>query len=283
MNWLKKSSHKDTKAQRTKRKNQILGIVEKRDKKGVLHWTLAGIVFLFLLWELASRVYGSSLILPGPLPVLNSFLHLVSTRRFFTALSSSLVRVVGGIAVAVPLGIAAGIAAGSDRRFNAFLKPLFLVISATPVLSVILIAFIILGSGRTPVFSAFLMVFPVMAANVIEGINSTDPRLKELFTVFRMSRKETLKYLYIPSLFPFILGALRSSLSLCWKVVVAAEVIVQPFRSLGTGMQQAKANLETPELFAWTAATIFAAASTQGILSFVIKKTGKKPGLLRKK
>ena len=234
-------------------------------------WTIAGIAFLFLAWEVASKVYGSNLILPGPLPVLGSFSRLVFTRRFLSALGSSFLRVMGGIAVAVPLGMAAGIAAGLDRRFNAFLKPLFSIISATPVLSVILIAFLVFGSGRTPVFAAFLMVFPVMASNVIEGIRSTDTRLKELFTVYRMHRGETLRYLYIPSLAPFILGGLRSSLSLCWKVVVAAEVIVQPLHSLGEGMQRAKANLETPDLFAWTAATVIAAAFTQGVVSFVIR------------
>ena len=237
-------------------------------------FTFAGIVFLLFIWEVASRFFNSGLILPGPLPVLYSFVRLVYTRRFLAALCSSLIRVLGGILIAVPLGIAAGIAAGLDRRFNAFLKPLFSIIAATPVMSVILIAFLFLGSARTPVFTAFLMIFPVMAANTIEGMNSTDPRLKELFTAFRMSGRETLRYLYIPSLVPFILGGLRSSLSLCWKVVVAAEVMVQPLRSLGTGMQQAKANLETAELFAWTAATVIAAALSQGLLSLFLKKSG---------
>ena len=241
---------------------------------GIL-WTIAGIVFLLLLWELAARVYGSGLILPGPLPVLSRLVELVQTRRFLSALGSSFLRVMAGIFIAVPLGIIAGIAAGLDRRTNAFFRPLFSVISATPVMSVILIAFLILGSGRTAVFTAFLMVFPVMAATTIEGIRSADERLKELFTAFRMSRKETLKYLYIPSLVPFILGGLRSSLSLCWKVVVAAEVIVQPLRSLGAGMQMAKAQLETPELFAWTAATVIAAATSQGILTLLLNRLSK--------
>ena len=241
-----------------------------------LLWTLAGIAFLLLLWELAARYYGSPIILPGPLPVLKSFLALIGTPRFLAALGGSFLRVLGGIAVAVPLGIAAGIAAGLDRRFSAFLKPFYTVVSATPVMSVILIAFLFLGSGRTPVFTAFLMVFPVMSANVIEGMKSTDPKLREVFFAFRMSAGETLKYLYIPSLVPFILGGLRSSLSMCWKVVVAAEVLVQPLRSLGAGMQQAKAQLETPELFAWTVATVIAAASTQAVISIVIKRRNRR-------
>jgi len=238
-------------------------------------WTAAGIIFLLLVWDIAARLYGSGIILPGPLPVLRRLAALVPTRRFLTALADGFLRVMGGIVIAVPLGIAAGIAAGLDRRIRSFLRPLFSVISATPVISVILLAFLFLGSGKTPVFTAFLMVFPVMTANVIEGINSTDPRLKELFTAFRISPAETLRHLYIPSLVPFILGGLRSSLSLCWKVVVAAEVLVQPARSLGAGMQQAKAQLETPELFAWTAATVCAAAFSQGLLSLAIKLHGR--------
>lgn len=241
-------------------------------KVSVTIWTAAGTVFLFILWEIAAEIYGSDIILPGPLPVFRHLLYLLKTPSFLDALGGSLLRVLGGIIIAVPLGTAAGIAAGLDRRFRAFLKPAFSVISATPVISVILIVFLILGAGRTPVFTAFLMVFPVMTANTIEGINSTDFRLKELFVSFRMSRKETLKYLYIPSLVPFILSGLRSSLSLCWKVVAAAEVIVQPLHSLGAGMQRAKAQLETPELFAWTAATVIAAAATQGMLSLFLKR-----------
>ena len=253
---------------------------EGKKARSALPWTIAGIAFLLLVWELAARLYNSSLILPGPLPVLGRFAALISTRRFLDALGGSFFRVMGGIVIAVPLGAAAGIAAGLDKRTGAFLKPLFTIVSATPVMSVILIAFLFLGAGRTPVFTAFLMVFPVMAANTIEGMRSTDSKLKELFTAFRMSRRETLRYLYIPSLVPFLLGGLRSSLSLCWKVVVAAEVMVQPLGSLGAGMQQAKAQLETPELFAWTAATVIAAALTEAVLSLVtgLYSRGRKRG-----
>jgi NitT/TauT family transport system permease protein len=165
--------------------------------------------------------------------------------------------------LSVPLGIFAGTAAGLNRRAGAFLRPLFSLIATTPVMAVILIIFLILGQNRTPVFTAFLMVFPVMAANTIAGIRAVDAGLVELFRLYRLPAGETLRSLYFPSIVPFVLGGLRSSFALCWKVVVAAEVLVQPFRALGTGMQRAKAQLETPELFAWTAATVIAAALSE--------------------
>ncbi|QQO07988.1 ABC transporter permease [Breznakiella homolactica] len=236
-------------------------------KNTSLLWVGIGVAVLVLFWQIASVIAGSDLLLPGPVPVIRRLAALAVTEPFLSALGFTFLRVMWGIILSAPLGVIVGVAAGLDRRVSAFVRPFFSVVSATPVMSVILIAFLWFGQERTPVFTAFLMVFPVMVANTIEGIKSVDPGLREVFRIYGMSRRKTLTGLYIPSILPFLLAGLRSSLSLCWKVVVAAEVIVQPFRALGTGMQQAKAQLETPELFAWTAATVIAAACTEFILS----------------
>jgi NitT/TauT family transport system permease protein len=227
---------------------------------------------LFLCWELGSRIGGSDLIFPGPRVVVKRFILLMPQGNFLQSLGHSLARVILGIGISVPLGVGVGIAAGVDKRGGAFFRPLFSIIAATPVMSVILIAFLILGAEQTPVFTAFLMVFPVMAATTMEGLRSVDPRLQELFSIYPVSRGGEIRYLYIPTLVPFILGGLRSSLSLCWKVVVAAEVLVQPFQAIGTRMQMAKAQLETPELFAWTLATVIAAALSQGLLTLILRR-----------
>jgi ABC-type nitrate/sulfonate/bicarbonate transport system ATPase subunit len=137
-------------------------------------------------------------------------------------------------------------------------------------MAVILIAFLWFGQERTPVFTAFLIVFPVMAANTSAGVRAVDLKLVELARVYGLSRPQRLGALYLPAIAPFIVGGLRSALSLCWKVVVAAEVLVQPLRALGTGMQRAKAQLETAELFAWTAAAVLAAALAQGLLTLAL-------------
>jgi NitT/TauT family transport system permease protein len=241
-------------------------------KKSTAVYTIAGIIFLLIFWEAASLLRGSELLLPGPVPVLRKLIALAATGRFLLSLWNSFFRVLLGMLISVPLGVIAGIITGLDRRAEAALKPLFQVISATPVMAVILIAFLWFGQERTPVFTAFLMIFPVIAANTSAGIGAIDPKLKELFSVYRVSRKERFFSLYIPGIAPFVLSGLRSGLSLCWKVVVAAEVLVQPYRALGTGMQAARAQLETAELFAWTAGTVIAAGLSQALLGLVLRR-----------
>ncbi|MDR1909543.1 MAG: ATP-binding cassette domain-containing protein [Spirochaetaceae bacterium] len=254
---------------------------------GDLFWLLLGALALLALWQGAAGALGSPILLPGPLLTARRFFVILRTRRFLVSLGETFWRVILGILIAVPPGIAAGLAGALNRPLGLFLKPLFTVIASTPVMAVILIAFLILGQERTPVFTAFLMVFPVMSATTAEGVRALDPRYRELMRIYRVSRTDALRFLYIPGVAPFILGGLRSGLSLCWKVVVAAEVLVQPLRALGSGMQLAKAHLETPELYAWTAATVLAAALSQGLLSLVLKCFGGRgfsgePGLFYK-
>jgi NitT/TauT family transport system permease protein len=236
-------------------------------KRQAFFWMLAGTLALAALWELGAAYFGTEILLPGPLATARRFFALAATRKFLASLPATFLRVMAGLLFAVPLGVAAGLAGALDRRAGLFLRPLFTVISATPVMAIILVAFLVLGQERTPVFTAFLVVFPVMAANTAEGAGAVDPRYRELLRVYRVSRMDALRFLYIPGIAPFILGGFRSALSLSWKVVVAAEVLVQPAYSLGAGMQSAKSRLETAELYAWTAATVIAAALCQGILS----------------
>jgi NitT/TauT family transport system permease protein len=228
------------------------------------------------LWEVFSRLMGSALIFPGPLPVFKSFLALVRSRVFLESAGRTFLRVCLGLCISAPLGIAAGLIAGLEKRAAAFLGPFFKLVSATPVMAVILIVFLVFNAERTPVFTVFLMVFPVLSANTLEGAASIDPGLREMARVYGFSKKEKLVFLYLPSVVPFILGGLKSALSLSWKVAVAAEVLVQPFRALGTGMQRAKAQLETTELFAWTAATVLAAGLSELLFTLLVRRW-KKP------
>ena len=238
-------------------------------KKAV--WTGAGVLCLLLIWEAASLISASALLLPGPLPVLEKFLSLISSRSFLRALLGSFGRVFLAMAISVPLGILAGTIAALDKRAGAFLKPLFQVISATPVIPIILIAFLWFGQSKTAVFAAFLMIFPIIANNTISGIKSIDPGLKELFILYRFSNKSKFLSLYLPGIAPFVAGGLRTALSQCWKIVVAAEVLLQPRFSLGLGMQNARAGLETAELFAWTIGAVIAAALSQFALDIALE------------
>ncbi|MDR2842170.1 MAG: ABC transporter permease subunit [Spirochaetaceae bacterium] len=237
---------------------------------------LCGLALIIALWQAGSLIVNSEIILPSPLSVLKMLVTLVPTSDFLEALAATSLRLLSGLLISIPLGIAAGLAAGLNKVMRSFFRPIFTLIAATPVMSVILIAFLAFGSEKTPVFTVFLMVFPVMAANTVEGIHAIDPKFIELFDVYGLNRRQRLSKLYLPFILPFLAGGIRASLSLGWKVIVAAEVLVQPFSALGSEMQIAKANLRTTELFALTCATVIAAALTELLLNLIPAVNGRK-------
>lgn len=114
------------------------------------------------------------------------------------------------------------------------------------------------------------MVFPVVYANVLEGIESTDPRLIEAARNYRMKRSRRLRYIYLPSLTPYFSAAIKASLGLAWKSGIAAEVIALPRGSIGERVYEAKIYLSTPDLFAWTVVIIALAFLFERLFLFLL-------------
>lgn len=114
----------------------------------------------------------------------------------------------------------------------------------------------LVGSFPLAVAVCFLVVFPNIYLNTLEGLKSADAELIEMAEVFRLPFATRFFYIYRPALKPFLLSAFQLSLGMSWKSGVAAEVIGTPLHSIGGALYLAKIYLDTADLFAWTAVII---------------------------
>jgi len=215
---------------------------------------------------------GKEIVLPGPAKVFRELVTLIQNPDFLRALMATFLRGMAAFALSTLAGSALGILAGLSPIAAAALAPLLTIIRATPVLALILLALLWFPSNFVPVFSAFLMAFPVMAANAAEGARACDPRLLEMSRLFCIPKTTIFIHLRLPSATPHLLAGARGALGLSWKVVVAGEVLSQPIHALGTGMQEARVLLETPRVFAWATASILLCGLTEWLFSLVTKK-----------
>jgi NitT/TauT family transport system permease protein len=227
---------------------------------------IAGAFAVLLLWQGASWMVGLPIILPGPVATLGRLLQLVPSREFLGALGATIGRGCVGFLLSTAVGVVLGCAAGLSEGVARFLEPTVSVVRATPVISVILLALIWFRVDSVPVYVAFLMTFPVLYGNVVEGIRSTSSELLEMGTIYGVSRTRVLREIYLPSLAPFVVAAFSNTLGLTWKVVVAAEVLSQPERALGTRLYEAKLQLDTAAVLAWTVVAILLAALSERTL-----------------
>lgn len=232
----------------------------------------AVLTFWLLVWQLAYLAVDRELYLPAPLTVLHRLSELVRLKAFWVDTLWSVKRVAEGFVLALTLSVLLGVVSGLSRLMHALVSPVVTAIKATPVMSFIMIALFWFSSGQVPVFICFLMCFPIVWTPMVEGIRNMDRQLLDMSRVFRVRLGVRIRKLYIPSLLPYFTPACLNALGFGWKVGVAAEVLSHPARSIGSHLYEAKAYLDSAELFAWTVVVIVLSMGFERLFTLLIRR-----------
>jgi NitT/TauT family transport system permease protein len=221
-------------------------------------------------------VINEVILLPSPLLVVKTLFSLASKPSFWQATGVSILRVVAGFAAAAAVGTIWAVLGFVSPLFNRLFSPLLKTIRAVPVASFIILALVAIRTDLVPVFTAFLMVVPIFAENVGQGLADGDRSLLEMARVFKMPKHKVLFKIRIPAIVPYFLAAIVNGLGFAWKSAVAAEVICRPVMSIGRGLSDAKTYLETPEVFAWTVTVVILSIGLEKIALKLTARGGKK-------
>lgn len=205
-----------------------------------------------LLWQLAAAVIDRQIVFVGPAQVFRALAGQMGQAEFWLTLAQSSVRICGGFLAAFLLGALAGIVASRYGLLEEFLEPAVGFLQSVPVASFVILALIWIGSRNLSVLISFIVVFPVIYRNTLQGMRAASPALLEMAEVFRIRGLRRFRFIYWPTLFPYLSAGLKIAFGMAWKSGVAAEVIGVPDLSIGEKLYMAKIYLNTAELFAWT-------------------------------
>ena len=208
------------------------------------------------MWQLCWLAVGQDVLLPSPAGVARRLGQLVCTLPFWQQVGLSLLRILTGYLLALALGAALGALTARSRLADCLLSPALRTVRAIPVASFIILLFVLMSKEHIPTVTSFLMVLPVVWANVDQGVRETDPALLEMARVFRLPPGRVFRHIRLPAVMPFFLAAARTGMGLAWKAGVAAEVLAAPRLGIGRALYEAKVYLESEELFAWTAVIV---------------------------
>lgn len=238
--------------------------------KSLIHAVRLFSVFLLVLaWHITSIKIGEPFLLPSPREVFLDMTSLAVNPGFLIELSATFLRVLAAFSIAVASSFALGLPAGHSTILRAAISPLLTLVKSTPVVSFILVALLWFGSSLVPVFVSVLMILPIMTEAISRGVRQTDPLLLAMARVYRFRKIDELVHIRIPSALPFFFAGAGSSLSLAWKIVVAAEIIGFPKIGVGSAMQTAKTHLETARVLSLTAFVIIMSGLTEALFSLL--------------
>ena len=168
------------------------------------------------VWQLAAWWVDAPILLVSPLTALKRLLELAFEAAFWRAVGFSVGRTLLGFLLSALLGVALAAAAYRFRRVRELLMPLVAAVKAVPVASFVILVLLWVSSRDLSVVISLLIGFPVIYANVLAGLDSTDPRLIEMARVFRVPFRRQLGTVYLSQVAPFLRSGLGLAIGLCW-------------------------------------------------------------------
>lgn len=216
----------------------------------------AAVLFWLVIWQLAALKLNSNIILVSPVDAVRRLFVLGGSGGFWKSVLFSTGRVLTGFALGLAAGTALALISAKVKFIRVLFSPLISVMKSIPVASFTILALIWIGSKNLSVLVSFLICVPIVCANMLEGMDSLDPKLGEMADVFGIPPWRRFVGVYLSQLLPFFRSASRLAIGLCWKSGIAAEVIGIPNGSIGEQLYDSKVYLETADLFAWTITVI---------------------------
>ncbi|RBP59101.1 NitT/TauT family transport system permease protein [Alkalibaculum bacchi] len=220
-------------------------------KNKVIMYTIP-IVFWGGIWYFVCAIINNPLLLPSPLAVFTSLIQLIYDKVFWLNVSNSLMRIVLGFVLGVALGMIFAVLSHMSKLFRLIINPLISVIKATPMASIIILLLVWITSKNLSVVLVLLVVLPNIYSNTLKGLQQVDPKLLEMAFVFKMNKRNRIRYIYLPKVMEFLLPAVSFSLGFSWKSGISGEVLAQPVNTIGEALYYSKVYLNTPALFAYT-------------------------------
>ena len=186
------------------------------------------LVLLASGWELAVRLgLVSQLALPPLSNVVMAWIEMIRSGELLANGASSLWRASAGLALAIAVGAALGIAMAWWRPVNAAVGPLVEMFYPMPKSALIPVTVLWLGFGdASKILLIFLGCMLPVTIGAFNGARGSDQALVWSARSMGASRLRVLWDVVVPSALPEILNGIRTALALAFILLVSSELIV---------------------------------------------------------
>jgi ABC-type nitrate/sulfonate/bicarbonate transport system permease component len=203
---------------------------------------------LIAVWWFSSA--GSTDFFRPPLSsILTAFSDTWFSVRLVDDVLPSLARLGIGYAIALILGVTAGVAIGSNPTLRALTEPVLEFVRAIPPPVLVPILMLVAGIGNTMKVLVIVSgcVWPVLL-NTVEGVRAVDEVLADTGRCYRITGVRRLRYLVLPSASPQVVTGARQALSIGIILMVISEMFAAN-SGLGYSIVQFQRSFAVPEMW----------------------------------
>lgn len=183
-------------------------------------------ILLLLLWEMLVR-FGllDNRFFPAPSTVLGSMVEMIKSGVFFSDLSISMYRILGGFLLGAIPGLLIGLTMGLFPVVKAIMDPIIAATYPIPKLAIMPLIMILLGLTE---FEKMVVIalgtFFLILINTVAGVVNLDKIYLDVAKNYGASKKDYYLTVAIPGALPMIFTGVKLGIGMALLLIVAAEM-----------------------------------------------------------
>ncbi len=214
---------------------------------------LALLLALFATWEGAVRAGAvPAYLLPAPSQIAATLMN--DFPSYAQAWGFTLRITLGALALACISGVIGAAAFALSPLLERTLMPLAIGLQVTPLVAIAPLILIYVDSTTAALLlCAWVVAFFPILSNLLAGLRATDARLQALFSLYRATPWQRLRWLLLPGSAPYFLAGLRIGAGLALIGAVVAEFAAGAAgreTGLASRMLEAMFRTDMPRMFA---------------------------------
>ncbi len=229
-------------------------VLDRMGRLGRFLWSgwvgVAGLAVFAALWQQGHEAYGD-FILPSPLATLAATGTLLQSAETWRLAWETGSRAIQGFGLTALLGGVLGVAVGYSAAAMRLARPLLTIVMGVPPIAWIVLAMIWFGSSTGTVLTTTVVAsFPLVFANVAEGVATRDRALEDMARAFGAGPLQRLWTIVIRHVAGRYFPALAVALGSTFKVAVMAELLAN-IDGIGVALATSRANLDVAQSISW--------------------------------
>ena len=224
-----------------------------------------------LLGNILSKIY-SPIVVPSFREVIEALITIFTEKKYLLEILLTVKRLFIALTISISLGMLLGLAAGFSKIIKGLVMPYINIMQSVPPISWLVLALIWFGlNGKASIFIAVIATLPLVMINIIEGVSNIDANLVEMGYMYNFSKKKMITKIVVPSIMPYFEAGLKIAIGNGCKVIVMGEVL-STSTGIGGQLTNARLNIETQFIFAWTIVIILLFYINNKLISYIFHK-----------
>jgi len=216
-------------------------------------WTQASSVLsLLLIWYLVYLIIDHPILMPSILETTKSLFGLLVEKEALLSITTTFLRLMVSVGFSFLLSLILSFLSYKFKLVETFMNPYMVLFKTVPLVSVILILYVLVHFRVAPYIITMLMIVPIFYQVFLSGLKGIDQTYIDIYLLEDNKTNTSIKYLYYPLIKPYIIIGLLQAVGLGIKVLVMAEFITQSRSGIGRLIYDAKINLDYATIYAIT-------------------------------